>query len=120
MPLIDRPLHRQARGAARWLLAAAFAALPAAANAKPPAPPRVGPASAPASAPARAPASAAPRLVEDGHYRNSDGAIVHSPAHTDTAAVPAGASAQCRDGTFSFSAHRRGTCSHHGGVARWL
>lgn len=29
-------------------------------------------------------------------------------------------SAICRDGTYSFSAHRRGTCSHHGGVARWL
>ncbi|WP_431636442.1 DUF3761 domain-containing protein [Dyella sp. KULCS107] len=34
--------------------------------------------------------------------------------------VPAGASAQCRDGTYSFSRSRRGTCSHHGGVARWL
>jgi hypothetical protein len=33
---------------------------------------------------------------------------------------PAGATAQCRDGTYSFSQHRRGTCSHHGGVARWL
>ena len=35
-------------------------------------------------------------------------------------AAPAGASARCRDGTYSFSAHRRGTCSHHGGVAQWL
>jgi hypothetical protein len=26
----------------------------------------------------------------------------------------------CRDGTYSFSMHHRGTCSHHGGVARWL
>ncbi|MBO2462660.1 DUF3761 domain-containing protein [Actinomadura violacea] len=33
---------------------------------------------------------------------------------------PAGASAVCRDGTLSYSAHRRGTCSHHRGVARWL
>ncbi|WP_202630539.1 DUF3761 domain-containing protein [Deinococcus alpinitundrae] len=30
---------------------------------------------------------------------------------------PAGAPAQCRDGSDSFSTHRRGTCSHHGGVA---
>ncbi len=30
-----------------------------------------------------------------------------------------GASAKCRDGSLSFSAHRRGTCSHHGGVAEW-
>lgn len=35
-------------------------------------------------------------------------------------APPAGATAQCRDGTYSFSQHRQGTCSHHGGVARWL
>jgi hypothetical protein len=33
---------------------------------------------------------------------------------------PAGATARCRDGTYSFSQHRQGTCSHHGGVAEWL
>lgn len=32
---------------------------------------------------------------------------------------PAGATALCRDGTYSFSQHRQGTCSHHGGVAEW-
>jgi uncharacterized protein YraI len=32
----------------------------------------------------------------------------------------AGATAHCRDGTFSFSRTRQGTCSHHGGVAEWL
>ncbi len=37
-----------------------------------------------------------------------------------TAQAPAGATAQCRDGSYSFSASRRGTCSHHGGVAQWL
>ena len=31
----------------------------------------------------------------------------------------AGATAMCRDGSLSYSAHRRGTCSHHGGVAVW-
>jgi hypothetical protein len=36
------------------------------------------------------------------------------------AAAPPGATALCRDGTYSFSQHRSGTCSHHGGVARWL
>jgi hypothetical protein len=34
--------------------------------------------------------------------------------------APPGATARCRDGTYSFSQHRSGTCSHHGGVARWL
>lgn len=33
---------------------------------------------------------------------------------------PAGATALCRDGTYSYSQHRRGTCSHHGGVAQWI
>lgn len=33
---------------------------------------------------------------------------------------PTGASAICRDGTYSYSRNRRGTCSHHGGVAVWL
>ena len=37
-----------------------------------------------------------------------------------SAAPPPGATAKCRDGTYSFSQHRSGTCSHHGGVARWL
>lgn len=27
--------------------------------------------------------------------------------------------AQCSDGTLSYSQHRRGTCSHHGGVFKW-
>jgi hypothetical protein len=51
-------------------------------------------------------------------YVNSRGDCVQRPRHSPT--VPQGASAQCRDGTYSFSQSRRGTCSHHGGVARWL
>jgi hypothetical protein len=31
-----------------------------------------------------------------------------------------GATAVCRDGWISYSAHRRGTCSHHGGVDYWI
>ena len=37
-----------------------------------------------------------------------------------TASPPPGATARCRDGTYSFSQHHSGTCSHHGGVAVWL
>src|SRR5437899_3174097 len=54
------------------------------------------------------------------YYRNSSGVCVHRPAKTQGSAVPAGATAQCRDGSYSFSQHRSGTCSHHGGVAKWL
>ena len=41
-------------------------------------------------------------------------------AGSATASAPAGATARCRDGTYSFSLHHSGTCSHHGGVATWL
>jgi serine/threonine-protein kinase len=35
------------------------------------------------------------------------------------AAKAAGATAVCADGTWSYSQHRSGTCSHHGGVHWW-
>ena len=41
-------------------------------------------------------------------------------ASSASAAPPPGATARCRDGTYSFSQHRSGTCSYHGGVAAWL
>lgn len=58
----------------------------------------------------------------DNHngYVNRDGQAVHSPAHSRSGHVPEGASARCRDGTYSFSRHHSGTCSRHGGVAQWL
>lgn len=60
------------------------------------------PAPAPAPAPAAAPAAApAPKPAAGG-------------------AAPAGATAQCKDGTYSSSKHHEGACSHHGGVAQWL
>ena len=34
--------------------------------------------------------------------------------------VPAGITAICLDGTYSYSRNARGTCSHHGGVSRWM
>lgn len=52
------------------------------------------------------------------YYTNSSGERVQSPTYYNS--TPAGATALCRDGTYSFSRSRRGTCSHHGGVARWL
>ncbi len=60
------------------------------------------------------------QILDDGHYRNVDGKIIHSPSHTAGNRVPAGASAKCGDGSYSFSQHHRGTCSHHGGVEEWL
>ena len=51
----------------------------------------------------------------------------HAAASTATKAptasavgAPAGATAKCRDGTWSMSKTHSGSCSHHGGVASWL
>lgn len=52
------------------------------------------------------------------YYTNSAGRRVQSPTYYPSA--PRGATARCVDGTYSFSQNRRGTCSHHGGVAQWL
>lgn len=56
--------------------------------------------------------------TSDDYYTNVDGARVRRPVFSRS--TPAGATARCRDGSYSFSRHRRGTCSHHGGVAQWL
>lgn len=80
------------------------------------------PASTPTTAPA-APKKAEPDeagLEAHRHYRNKAGQDIHSPAKSVDGKVPAGASAKCRDGSYSFSKSRRGTCSGHGGVSAWL
>ena len=60
-------------------------------------------------------------LVEHNCYRNSNGNEWHSPAHPKNPNyVPPGATATCRDGSYSFSQHHSGTCSSHHGVAKWL
>jgi Protein of unknown function (DUF3761) len=55
----------------------------------------------------------------NGTYVNSSGNTVCKPEESSTGPPP-GATAECEDGTFSFSEHRSGTCSDHGGVKRWL
>ncbi len=58
------------------------------------------------------------KCTNNGTYVNSKGETVKRPENCS--AAPQGATAQCRDGSYSFSRSRRGTCSHHGGVAKWL
>lgn len=89
------------------------------------APLSAGPVVVAASPPA--PAASAPlpganddQLSNERHYTNVDGQVVHSPAAGTDGSQPAGATAQCADATYSFSQHRQGTCSHHGGVSQWL
>lgn len=59
------------------------------------------------------------RDCADGSYVNSAGNTVCRPAASNSG-VPEGATAQCKNGQYSFSQSRRGTCSGNGGVARWL
>lgn len=70
------------------------------------------------SAPASTSTPLSPSDCMDGTYVNSSGNTVCSPGLVAT--VPADVTARCADGTFSFSQHHSGTCSHHGGVAAWL
>jgi hypothetical protein len=46
----------------------------------------------------------------------------HHPRHVPSPSrgVPEGATARCRDGAYSFSEHRSGTCSGHQGVDQWM
>jgi len=48
-------------------------------------------------------------------YTNVDGNSIESPSSNQS-----GATAKCKDGSYSHSQHRSGTCSGHGGVAEWL
>ncbi|PZS37779.1 MAG: hypothetical protein DLM62_17355 [Pseudonocardiales bacterium] len=84
----------------------------------PPPPPRVS--APPIAAVARPSAGSAQESdsCDADSYRNSDGKCVHRPQQA--AGAPAGATARCTDGEYSFSQHRQGTCSGHGGVAQWL
>jgi hypothetical protein len=47
-------------------------------------------------------------------------AVVAAPQLATSGSAPPGATARCNDGTYSYSRHHQGTCSHHGGVAKWL
>lgn len=64
------------------------------------------------------PSYAGSGACDSDYYLASSGDCVHRPMAA--ASVPDGASARCEDGTYSFSEHRSGTCSHHGGVEEWL
>jgi predicted RNA-binding Zn-ribbon protein involved in translation (DUF1610 family) len=52
----------------------------------------------------------------NNYYVNSTEHLVHSPSCGEEHEKR---TAECRDGSVSFSEHHRGTCSYHGGVAHW-
>lgn len=76
--------------------------------------------SAPAAAPAAAPApTAAPAAPAAGAAT----AAAASKARSEGSAEghdATGATAKCKDGTYSHSTKHTGACSHHGGVDQWM
>ena len=71
--------------------------------------------------PAALPARAQYKPPDCGTYTNSDGHVVPRPCgNWKTDPQSPGATAKCRDGTYSFSQHHSGACSGHGGVAGFL
>ncbi len=74
-------------------------------------------ASAPATTPAtsaKAPASTAKTAPVATKAAPEKPAVAAAPA-----GAPEGATAKCKDGTYSHSKTHSGACSHHGGVAEW-
>jgi hypothetical protein len=72
---------------------------------------KCGTVAAPAPQP-RATAAPQPRMTTAARPSTATGQNTHPGG-------PNGATAKCRDNTYSSSAHRSGTCSRHGGVAQW-
>lgn len=60
------------------------------------------------------------KLTRHCCYVNTYGHEVHAPAMKLDGTRPLRATVQCRDGYYSFSEHRSGTCSSHGGVQQWF
>lgn len=52
------------------------------------------------------------------YYRSADGYLIHRPTKEDSPGYGT-VTADCRDGTHSYSRHQRGTCNGHGGVSAW-
>lgn len=70
----------------------------------------------PPAAPRSVTARAAPACDTSTHYVNVSGNCVPRPGSSTTESP----TAVCKDGKPSYSQHRSGTCSGHGGVAQWL
>ena len=76
-------------------------------------------AAAPASTEKASPAAATPAPAAASSEAASKTAPAAKSAGTGNT-DPTGATAKCKDGTYSKSKHHKGSCSHHGGVAEFL
>lgn len=122
VPCADGTMSAGGRGACSrhgGVAATAVAPAPAPVTPAPSVRPQAAPRQVPQAAPRQVPQSA-PRQVPQSAPRQAPQAAPRQAPTASTTQAPAGATAQCRDGTYSFSAHRSGTCSRHGGVATWM
>jgi Protein of unknown function (DUF3761) len=71
---------------------------------------------APAAAPVAAASTAAPKAAPAASKAAPAAKAAATTGNTD----PTGATAKCKDGTYSKSKQHKGSCSHHGGVAEFL
>ena len=71
---------------------------------------------------ARAADSAVPTPCKDGTTSQATGrgACSGHGGVQKAPAIPAGATAMCKDGSFSKSKQHSGACASHDGVAKWL
>ncbi len=70
--------------------------------------------------PAASPAAAAPASVPAKAAAPAPAVKAAAPAAAASGEAPSGATAKCKDGSYSMSKHHQGSCSHHGGVASFL
>ncbi|HTO57893.1 MAG TPA: DUF3761 domain-containing protein [Pseudomonadales bacterium] len=54
------------------------------------------------------------------HASNSSTGHSSSTSHASSSTNPKGATAKCKDGTYSHSKSKSGACSKHGGVDTWM
>ena len=76
-----------------------------------------------AGAPVQAQSVATPTTCNDGTTSTATGrgaCSSHGGVQKAAAPAPAGATAKCKDGTYSMAKNHQGACSKHGGVGEWL
>jgi uncharacterized protein DUF3761 len=72
------------------------------------------------SSSAAAPAMAPTKPAMAGSTMAPAKPMASSSMGAASGAAPAGATGQCKDGTYTMSKTHSGSCSHHGGVAKWF
>jgi hypothetical protein len=75
---------------------------------------------APAAMPVKATTAAAAPMATPAKAATAAPTAAASTVAMKSGATPAGATGQCKDGSYTMSKTHSGACSKHGGVAKWL